>query len=156
MNSFNSNEQVDIRTERIFNLFLFVEHGVITTYGAKYHKMTGTEPYKLAHLQSLVEDDVLQSRRFPVPKSFVLLNSATGTRLEGAISVDTFYELLAWGRHSTIFEEAFAVMNAPRDPLFCITPVVGGIVTVDGAVVLNDPNQGSDPSNPESKEGSHG
>ena len=35
MNSFKSFEQSDIRTERIFNLFLFVENGVITTYGAK-------------------------------------------------------------------------------------------------------------------------
>ena len=143
MNSFKSFEQSDIRTERIFNLFLFVEHGVITTYGAKYHKMSGTEPYKLAHLQSLVDDDVLQSRRFRIPKSFVLLNSATGIRLDGAICVDSFYELVAWGRHPTIFEEAFAVMKAPRDPLFCITPVVGGIVTVDSAVVLNDPKPGS-------------
>ena len=35
MNSFKSSKQGDIRTERIFNLFLFlfVEHGVITTYG---------------------------------------------------------------------------------------------------------------------------
>ena len=151
MNSFKSFEQSDIRTERIFNLFLFVEHGVITTYGAKYHKMSGTEPYKLARLQSLVDDDVLQSRRFPVPKSFVLLNSPIGIRLDGAICIDSFYELVAWGRHPTIFEEAFAVMKAPRDPLFCITPVVGGIVTVDSAVVLNNPNPGNDPSNPASE-----
>ena len=47
MNSFKSFEQGEIRTERIFNLFLFVEHGVITTYGAKYHKMSGTEPLKI-------------------------------------------------------------------------------------------------------------
>lgn len=155
MNSFNSIEQVDIRTERIFNLFLFVEHGVISTYGAKYHKLTGTEPYKLAHLQSLVEDDVLQSRRFPVPKSFLLLNSATGIRLEGAISVDTFYELLAWGRHSTIFEEAFAAMNAPRDPMFCITPVVDGVVTVDAVAHLNDLKPNNDSSPLETKEPGH-
>ena len=156
MNSFKSSKQGGIRTERVFNLFLFVEHGVIATYGAKCHKMSGTEPYKLAHLQSLVNDDVLQSRRFPIPKSFVLVNSATGTRLDGAISVGMFYELVARGRHLTIFEEAFVVLNAPRDPLFCITPVVDGIVTVDSAVVLNDPNPGSDPSDPASKEWSHG
>ena len=95
---------------------------------------------------------MLQSRRFPVPKSFVLLNSATGTRLDGAISVDSFYELAACGRHQTIFEEAFAVMNAPRDPLFCISYVVNGVVTVDSVVVLNDPNPDSAPSNPSSKE----
>ena len=146
MNSFNSNKQVDIRTERIFNLFLFVEHGVIASYGATFHKMTGAEHEKLAYLQSRVMDDVQQSRRFPVPKSFVLLNSATGIRLEGAISVDTFYELLAWGRHSTIFEEAFAAMNAPRGPLFCITPVVDGVVTVDVVAHLNDLNPNNDPS----------
>ena len=153
MNSFKSSKQGDIRTERIFNLFLFVEHGVIATYGAKYHKMTGTEHYKLAHLQSLVEVDVLQSRRFRIPKSFVLLDSATGTRLDGAISVGMFYELVPRGRHLTIFEGAFAVMNAPRDPLFCITPVVDGIVTVDRAVVLNDLNRGGDSSNPATEGG---
>ena len=52
MNSFNFNKQVDIRTERIFNLFLFVEHGVIASYGATFHKMTGAEHDKLAYLQS--------------------------------------------------------------------------------------------------------
>jgi hypothetical protein len=156
MNSFTSVEQSDIRTERIFNLFLFVENGVIATYGAKYHKMSGPENYKLAHLQSLVDDDVLQSRRFPIPKSFVLLDSATGTRLDGAISVESFYEFVASGRHPTIFEEVFAVMSAPRDPLCCITYVVDGVVTVDSVVVLNDPNPDSAPSNPASKEGGEG
>lgn len=156
MNSFKSFDQSDIRTERIFNLFPFVENGVIATYGAKYHKMSGAEHHKLAHLQSLVDDDVLKSHRFPVPKSFVLLNSATGTRLDGAISVDSFHELAACGRRLTIFREAFTVMNAPRDPLFCITHVVGGAVTVDGVMALNAPNPGSDPSNPASKEWSHG
>jgi hypothetical protein len=156
MNSYKSSKHGNIRTERIFNLFLFVERGVIMTYGAKYHKITGTEPYKLAHLQSLVEDDVLQSCRFPIPKSLILLDSAIGTRLEGAISVGMFYELVARGRHLTIFEEAFTVMNAPRDPLFCITPVVDGIVTVDRAVVLNIPNPGGDPSNSATEEVNHG
>ena len=96
---------------------------------------------------------MLQSRRFPVPKSFVLLNSATGTRLDGAISVESFYELVASGHHPTVFEDAFAIMSAPRDPLFCITYVVNGVVTVDSVVVLNDPNPDSAPSNPASKEG---
>lgn len=119
MNSFKSFEQSDIRTERIFNLFLFVEHGVITTYGAKYHKMSGTEPYKLARLQSLVDDDVVQSRRFPIPKSFVLLNSPIGIRLDGAICIDSFYELVACGRHPTIFEEAFKCRQSAPKSIRC-------------------------------------
>lgn len=155
MTSFKTSEQGDIRTERIFNLFLFVEHGLIANYGAKYHKMTGTERHKLAYLQSRVEDDVLQSRRFPIPKFFVLVDSATGTRREGAIHLDLLQELVAGGRNLAIFEEAFEAMNAPRDPLFCITPVVDGIVTVDGVALLNILNPGNDPSPLETKEPSH-
>lgn len=152
LNFFN---QSDVRTERIFNLFLFVEHGVITTYGATYHKMTGTENKKLAYLQLRVTQDVAASRRFSVPKSFELFNTASGTRKFGAISIDAFYELATSGRHLEMFEEAFAAMNAPRDPLVCITPVVDGVVTVDGLALLIDPNLGHGSSLVEAPEHSH-
>lgn len=156
MTSHKSKQQSNTRTERIFNLFVFVEHGLISTYGAVCHKINGTEYYKFAYLQSRVEADVLESRRFPIRKSLRHLDSATGILHEGAVSPEWFYRLASWGSHLPIFEEAFVAMNAPSDPLFCITPVVDGIVTVDSAVVLNDPNPGSDPSNPASKEWSHG
>lgn len=118
-----------VSKERIFNLFIFVDKGIISTYGAIFHKITGTEQEKYVYLKSKVEDDLPKSRRFRVPKHYSLLDPTNGAKWEGAIPADSFYQLATVGRQLPLFEEAFVSMNAPRAPLFCITPVIDGVIS---------------------------
>lgn len=118
--------------ERVFNLFLFIDKGIISTYGAYFHKISGTEDQKCEYLKAHVQIDLPKARRFRVPKHYSLLDPTNGAKWEGAISADGFYQLAAVHHQLPLFEEAFISMRAPRGPLFCITAVADGIPVISG------------------------
>lgn len=114
--------------EKIFNLFLFDDGGIIREFGAVFHKTAGTEAQKLEHLKSKVKTDVPNARRFPVPEHLSIYVPIARISVNGALTNQAFRFLVEGGKQLQVFEAAFEAMNAPRAPLFCITFVVNGHV----------------------------
>lgn len=115
-------------TEKVFNLFLFENAGLIREFGAVFHKVSGTDVQKQEFLKSKVLSDVTSARRFPIPKDYLKFNPIKGASVEGLLSAETFRQLREMDMHLAVFEAAFKVMNAPRQPLWCLTFVVDGEV----------------------------
>ena len=65
-------------TERIFNLYLFIQSrltssGIIQELGATVHEHSGTDAGKIAFLQSQAEADLAEAQRFAVPEHYILV-----------------------------------------------------------------------------------
>jgi hypothetical protein len=121
--------------ETIYNLFLVIEHdGLVRSLGVVGHECGGGDEGKYRLLQGAVEEDIPAARIFPVPKRFVTF--VEGGRelesVEGSISFAHYETLLRDGAHLDLFEELLEVVDAPPDPLVCITPVVDGVPVIDG------------------------
>ncbi len=121
-------------TERIFNLYLFIQSGltasgIIQELGARMHERSGTDADKIAFLQKQAAEDLAEVQRFPVPARYVLvaINSAA---TQAGLDYRGYEKLVQGGRHLEVFEEVFQAMDAPADPLICITPVVDGNIRI--------------------------
>lgn len=110
--------------ERLFNLFVFVDDGIIRELGAATHDRAGTDQEKLKFLQAQVSTDFSATRRFPVPSRYILVKP--GAADDAGLQYRAFQALTQSGRHLEVFEEVFAALEGPDNPLFCITPVVNG------------------------------
>ena len=121
-------------TERIFNLYLFIQSrlassGIIQELGATVHEYSGTDAGKIAFLQSQAEADLTEAQRFPVPERYVLVAVNSDITRSG-LDYRGYEGLVQGGRHLELFEEVFQTINAPADPLICITPDVDGKVEI--------------------------
>lgn len=105
--------------ERAFNIFVYFDKGVARQYGARHHRLTGSDAAKLEHLQANIETDHTNAKRFDFERTF------------------TPDEWMAAQRFSEItqyFEEAFSHYRAPRDVIYIVTSVVDGTPTIDKQV----------------------
>jgi hypothetical protein len=117
------------RTEKTFNLFLFVDGDPIIQLGACCHEQEGSDRQKLSFLQSRVEADLPGAERFPIPDRYKLVRpGGTGTT---GLRYQSYLDLSRLGKHLELFEEVFVHFGAPNNPLMCITPVVDGKPRVD-------------------------
>lgn len=114
------------QTERCFNLFVFVEDGIIYELGAYFHNIAGIGILKMAALQERMYEDLKRATRHSVPSRYVFVDPVNGTRSVGALSYETFRSLSAEGVHLELFEEVLAALGAGDRPMLCITPVEGG------------------------------
>jgi hypothetical protein len=117
-------------TEKIFNLFLFVESDVIVGLGARCRQADGSDREKLAFLQRQVKHDLQKAERFPVPKRYqvVFPDGRTGT----GIRYQSYQKLAMLQRHLDLFEEIFTHFGASASPLMCFTPVVDDQPKIEG------------------------
>lgn len=111
-------------TERLFNLFVFIDDGIIREFGATTHDREGTDQEKLKFLQAQVPTDFSAARRFPVAPRYILVKP--GAADDAGLQYKAFQTLTQSGRHLEVFEEVFAALEGPDNPLFCITPDVNG------------------------------
>ena len=113
-------------SEPIFNLFLFVSSGkIIYELGVVSHNFEGTDKQKLSFLAKQVSSDFLKAKKFPVPKRYQLSDVETGKTSNG-IRYQSYITMASSGMHLDLFEEIFEALNAPPQPLMCITPIVNG------------------------------
>jgi hypothetical protein len=106
-------------TERIFNIFVYFDGGSAVEYGVYYHLVGGSDQEKTGYLLSRIDQDHPIARRFRFPRSF------------------TPQEWVAVFRHGHQFEyfkEAFTLLRAAGEPVFCITSIVDGTPNVDKQV----------------------
>lgn len=117
--------------EVAYNLFLFIDGGgTIREVGIVSHRLGGRDEVKLANLQSTARTGLAAAKRFPIAHEH--LPAAAPTDPPGGYPYDE-YMLMFWDRRPLhIFERALAGVSARPDPLFCITPVVDGVVRIEG------------------------
>lgn len=111
--------------EKIFNLFVFLEDGMIQEIGAVSHMLKGSDNYKMKYLQSQVVTDLPRAKRYCVPDRYSSV-MPDNKCINAQPSYDILHILSAEGRQLEFFEEVFVDMGAPVNPLYCITPIVDG------------------------------
>lgn len=102
--------------ELTYNIFYFVDDGIINETAIRSHNRVGTDEEKLAWLRSNVVSDLPRAIRVPMSKP---------------ISQDALIALQRLGRHLEVFEPLFQSVGASSSPLCCITPIVDGAPKID-------------------------
>lgn len=102
--------------ESIFNLYMLFENGVASRYRACSHLADGSDEEKLAFLHARVETDYPSAREFALQRNFTP---------EQWLATQRFGDVLEY------FEGAFVEFGAGPDPLYCLTSVVDGVITID-------------------------
>lgn len=115
--------------EKVFNLFLFVVHGLICEIGAVCHLHAGTDASKIAFLQAQVMADYSNAKRYPVPDRYIVVTD--GIEIPNRLSYAGYLQLSQAGKNTELFDEAFQDLGASSSPLICITPIVDGWPRVD-------------------------
>ncbi|MDR6758842.1 hypothetical protein J2Y48_004150 [Mycoplana sp. BE70] len=105
--------------ERAFNIFVYFDQGVARQYGARHHRLAGSDEAKLKHLLANVETDHTNAKRFDFERTFTP---------DEWIAAQRFSEVTHY------FEEAFCHFRAPRAVIYCVTSVVDGVPTVNQQV----------------------
>ena len=121
--------------ETVYNLFVLIsDDGLVRSLGAVAHELGGSDESKLRTLQAAVEADLPGAQVFLVPARFVtMVERGSGMEsVEGAISFAHYGTLLRDGTHLDLFEDLLRRIDAPPDPLVCITPVFHGEPVIDG------------------------
>ena len=116
--------------ERIFNLFLEVKEQTIYELGAVCHNAGGSDQTKLAFLQRNVLADLPRAKRYPIPERYRIVDRETGHHAS-SMSYESYLTLSELGKHLEVFEEIFADLKGPANPLMCITPIIDGKPQID-------------------------
>ena len=98
-------------TERIFNLYLFIQSGltqsgIIWELGSRVYERSGTDSDKITFLQKQAEVDLAEAQRFPVPAQYVLV-AINSDKTQTGLDYRGYEKLVQAGRHLEVFEEVF-------------------------------------------------
>lgn len=113
--------------ETIFNFFLYPSDsdlGLMTEYGVRPHRATGTDEEKYTYLKEKVPEDYDSAKMFPVPKRFIAVLDDKN-QFPGCIAVSSVMDMLSRNDIS-LFEEAMQEFDAPDAPLFVNTVIEEG------------------------------
>ena len=126
--------------EMVFNLFLFINDGVIREIGVLSYEISGDDESKLHFLQNKVLD-WKHSRRRELPHSCILVQPGKQNQ-HRAITYATFVKLGEIGMQMLLLEETIFkhYPDCRRDPLMVITAIVDGEIRIDGFVNIGEPN----------------
>lgn len=105
-------------TEKILNLYIVIDHGIIEEFRACSYEAGGSDEEKISFLKKNAAQDFLSSFKFDPPVS----NSGKKMKYK------QFARLEQQGKQFLLFEEIFQKFNVPQNPLVCVTPVVDGKV----------------------------
>ena len=104
---------------------------MVHSVGAIEYLQGGTDADKISFLQSRIAEDYLKALRFPIPSN-VASNGVSADHSLNVIGWDDYCLLSDTGRLMALFEPILASLEAPREPLFVVTPIVDGKVRIDG------------------------
>ncbi len=103
-------------TEKILNLYIIIEHGIIEEFRACSYEARGSDEEKISFLKKNAAHDFPSSFKFDPPVS----NSGKKMKYK------QFARLEKQGKQFLLFEEIFLQFQVPDSPLVCLTPVVDG------------------------------
>jgi hypothetical protein len=106
-------------SEDAFNLFLFIERGVVNGLGVVVHRLEGTDEQMIARMRDAVGRDLVVCKRFALSEPFQHLSS------------EEYSVLCRIGRQPELFEPIFASYGAGQHPLYGVTPVIDGEIVID-------------------------
>lgn len=109
-------------SEKILNLYLVIEQGVIEEFRAYSYEADGTDDEKISLLKKNAANDFSSSFKFDAPVS----NSGKKMKYK------QFSKLEKQGKQFLLFEEIFQKFQVPDSPLICLTPVVDGKILSAG------------------------
>lgn len=119
--------------ESVFNLFLFVSKNLVNEIGVVSHQVDGTDQDKLDFLQSQVDEDFKNAKRFYIPYRLSQFDD------KGCLipfQTERYQAMMRLGTQLELFEEIFQVFNASNSPLVVITWIVDGEVVIDARTSL--------------------
>lgn len=102
--------------ETIYNIFYFVENGIISEAAITTHDADGSDEEKVELLKSLVLSDLAKATRIPLSK---------------VISYSTYNAMMRLGTHLEAFDVLFASVGEPSAPVCGITAIVDGSPRID-------------------------
>jgi len=105
-------------TEKILNLYLVINDGIIEEFRACSYEAGGSDEEKISFLKEKAIRDFPSSFKFDPPIS----NSGKKMKYK------QFTRLEKQGKQFLLFEEIFRKFQVPDSPLVCLTPVVDGKV----------------------------
>ena len=103
-------------SEKILNLYLVIDNGIIEEFRACSYEVAGSDEEKISFLKKNAANDFLSSFKFDPPVS----NSGKQMKYK------QFSRLEKQGKQFLLFEEIFQKFQVPDSPLICLTPVVDG------------------------------
>lgn len=115
--------------ERVFNVFLFVTGNVIHEVGVTEHVCDGSDEDKIRLLQGKVNDDYRVCQRLPLPEDNIVVMCERECRRQ--LTYESFLTLQRLGRHMDFLEFVMEAVDAPAQPLLCITPIVDGVPRIE-------------------------
>lgn len=104
--------------EIIFNIYVVITNKEISEFRAISYEAEGEDEEKIKFLKSIAEKDFPSAYHFDPPKS----------KFGRLMTYKQFSKLERHDKQFQLFEEIFQSMNAPLQPLVCVTPVVDGKV----------------------------
>ncbi len=107
--------------EAIYNVYTYFEGGELRALGIKQYVRQGRESKKLAFLRERATRDFSSVRRVPMARS---------------IPREQYFAMERLGETIHLFEPLFREVGAGAAPLFCVTPIVDGVPTIDASVPL--------------------
>ncbi len=102
--------------EIILNIYLIINNGDVVSFKAKAYEKNGDDAEKIKFLKENVRNDFEHAFVFDAPFN----------KLGQFMSYRKFSKLERQGMQYRLFEEIFEKLNAPENPIVCVTPVVNG------------------------------
>jgi hypothetical protein len=124
-------------SERVVNLFLYVERNLIKSLGAVAHDFEGDDNSAKVFLQRRAGVDASLATRYPLPIADI--KSWLGVDAGQGLSLEIFSYLRRIGKSIWLFEGPLRDLQAPEIPLVCITPIVDGKPLIDSVAHVNPP-----------------
>lgn len=102
--------------EKILNIYLIIEKGLVVSFKAKSYEIEGSDETKIKFLKENARNDFLSAYSFDAPQN----------KKGGAMKYSHFAKFEKQGMQYDLFEEIFQKFGVPDSPIVCVTPVVDG------------------------------
>ncbi len=107
--------------EPVYNVYTYFEAGELRALGIKQYYRQGSDAKKLTFLQKRATLDFSAARRVPLGRP---------------MPKEQYHAMERLGETLHMFEPLFAEVGADVTRLFCVTPIVDGVPTIDVSVPL--------------------
>jgi len=106
--------------EKILNIYLLINDGIIEGIRAKSYEISGEDSEKINYLYEMTEKDYASAETYdpPLDKKGKLMSYRKFARLEYT------------GNQYRLFRGLFENYELPENPIVCLTPVVDGVISV--------------------------